>query len=157
MTALQTIDYPITKADQCRWAADLARPLMEGEVDPLEFITKLKGLQAALSEVEKNKEVRDLVLQEISKHGKEASWHGARLVPREVGVKYDYSRCNDPIYARLLDEKAALDAQLKERESFLKSVPAGTTFLDPETGEVYELYPAVRMATESYAVTFKKE
>lgn len=156
MITLKTIDYPITKADQCRWAADLARPLMEGEVDPLEFITKLKGLQAALSEVEKNKEVRDLVLQEISKHGKEASWHGARLVPREVGVKYDYSGCNDPIYARLLDEKAALDSQIKERESFLKSIPAGTTILDAATGEVYEVYPPVRMVTESYAVTYPK-
>ena len=157
MTTLQKIDYPITKADQCRWAADLARPLMEGEVDPLEFITKLKGLQAALSEVEKNKEVRDLVLQEISKHGKEASWHGARLAPREVGVKYDYSQCGDPVYNDLVSQRQELDAKIKEREAFLKSVPPGTTMVWDETGEIFVLYPAVRMATGSYAVTFKKE
>lgn len=157
MTTLRIIDeYPITRAKQQEWAKNIMQPLFDGEVDPIEFITKVKGLQAALVEVEKDKEVKETVVREITKYGKQASWNGATLTLRETGVKYDYSVCNDPVYNNLLQQKEALEKQLKEREQFLKSVHAGTTILDEETGEVYQLIPAVRMATESYAITFRK-
>lgn len=154
---LRQTDYPVTREEQSRWAAAIARPLMEGEVDPLEFIVKLKGLSAAIAEVEKNKEVKDIVLGEISKHGKEANWHGTRLIQRETGVRYDFSGCNDPIYNELLKQKEELEAKVKEREQFLKFLPGKTTVIDPETGEVCEIYPAVRMASDSYAITFSKQ
>lgn len=157
MTALKKIDeYPITRSGQQEWAKGIMQPLKDGEVYPLEFITKVRGLQSALQEVEKDKEVKDIILREISKQGKQATWNGATLAVRETGVKYDYSACNDPVYAKLIQEKEELDKKLKEREAFLKSVPAGTTVLDEETGEVYQLYPAVRMALESYAISFAK-
>lgn len=157
MTALKKIDeYPLTRSKQQEWAAGIMQPLLDGEVDPIEFITKIKGLQSALAEVEKNKAVKDLVIREIGKHGKSASWNGATITLREAGVKYDYSVCNDPVYHKLMQQKEELDKQLKEREQFLKSVPQGTTILDEETGEVYQLAPAVRMASESYAISFGK-
>lgn len=153
----RTIDYPITRAEQSRWAAELARPLVEGEVNPLEFITKLKGLQQALSIVEKDKDVRDTVLREIYKHGKQATWSGATIATRETGVRYDYTACGDPVYNDLARQREALDKRLKEREAFLKTVPAdGATLVWDETGEIYTLHPPVRLGAESYAITFGK-
>ena len=157
MTTVKKMDeYPISRAMQQELAKCLIQPLMDGEVDPIEFIVKVKGLQSALAEVDKNKAVKNIIVREITKFGKQTSWNGATLTLRETGVKYDYSVCNDPVYRNLLQQKEALDKQLKEREQFLKSVPAGTTILDEETGEVYQLAPALRMATESYAVSFAK-
>ena len=152
----RTIDYPVTRAEQSRWAAELARPLVEGEVNPLEFIVKLKGLQQALSIVEKDRDVRDVVLREIYKHGKQATWSGATIATRETGVRYDYTACGDPVYDDLARQREELDKRLKEREAFLRTVPDGTTLVWDETGEVVALHPPVRVGAESYAITYPK-
>ena len=152
----RTIDYPVTRAEQSRWAAELARPLVEGEVNPLEFIVKLKGLQQALSIVEKDRDVRDVVLTEIYKHGKQATWSGATIATRETGVRYDYTACGDPVYDDLARQREELDKRLKEREAFLRTVPDGTTLVWDETGEVVALHPPVRVGAESYAITYPK-
>ena len=152
----RTIDYPVTRAEQSRWAAELARPLVEGEVNPLEFIVKLKGLQQALSIVEKDRDVRDVVLTEIYKHGTRATWSGATIATRETGVRYDYTACGDPVYDDLARQREELDKRLKEREAFLRTVPDGTTLVWDETGEVVALHPPVRVGAESYAITYPK-
>lgn len=150
------MNYPVTKTEQSKLVDNIIQPLLDGMIDPIEFITKVKGLAAALSEVEKNKSVKDIVLKEIEKHGKTASWNGATLVIKETGVRYDFSQCNDPIYLGLISKKQELDAQIKDREAFLKTIPDNTTFLDEETGEYYKLHPAARTASESFSITFKK-
>lgn len=154
MTDLRKMDYPVTKGTQAAWADSIKRTLLDGEVNPFEFITKVKGLQTALSAVEKDKAVKETVMGEIAKYGKSATWNGATLTVKETGVKYDYSMCGDPVYSDLIGRRNELEALIKERESFLKTVPDGTTIVDDTTGEVVTLHPAVRMATESYAITF---
>lgn len=148
--------YPLTKSAQTSWAQKIMQPLLEGEVSPIEFITKVKGLSSALDEVSKNKEVKNIIIREVEKEGKCVSWSGANVSIKETGVKYDYSNCNDPIYAALIKQKDELDTKIKERESFLKSVPSGTTVVDDETGECYTLHPAIRTASESFVVSFGK-
>ena len=152
----RTIDYPVTRAEQSRWADGIKRTLMDGEVNPVEFIVKLKGLQQALSIVEKDRDVRDTVLREIYKHGKQATWSGATIATRETGVRYDYTACGDPVYNDLARQRDELDKRLKEREAFLKTVPDGATMVWDETGEIYTLHPPVRVGAESYAITYPK-
>ena len=48
-------------------------------------------------------------------------------------------------------------AKIKEREAFLKTVPDNTTVIDDETGEIYTIHPAIRMAKMSYSITFNKK
>ena len=157
MTKLKQIEsYPVTKTKQSEWASSIMKPLMDGEVDPIEFIVKIKGLSTALYEVEKNREVKELVIREIEKTGKSVSWNGAMLTVRETGVRYDFTGCNDPVYASLLKQKTEIETKMKEREAFLKNVPEDTTVVDEETGECYTLNPAIRTATESYAIQFGK-
>ena len=158
MNDLTKMAYPVTKADQADWAEKIAMPLFEGEVDPLEFAVKIAGLKAALDEVTKNKEVKDVIIREISKSGKSDTRLGARLDIRELGVRYDYSGCGDPQMDALLAQQAELEKKLKERMEFLKHVPyEGQDFLDPDTGEVSHVYPPSRTASESYTITFKKQ
>lgn len=156
MTDLRKIDYPVTKATQSALADSIKRTLLDGEVNPIEFIAKVKGLQTALSAVEKDKAVKEIVINEIAKYGNSTTWNGATLTVRETGVKYDYSMCGDPVYMRLMAERDELDALIKKREAFLKTVPDGTTIVDDATGEIVTIHPAVRMGSESYAITFGK-
>ena len=72
-----------------------------------------------------------------------------------MGVSYDYSVCNDPVYNAYLASLKELQAKMKEREGFLKSVPDNTTIVDDNTGEIITLHPAVKMAKQSYTIKFK--
>ncbi len=155
MNELSKIDYPVTKAAQASWADGIKRALTDGEVNPVEFIAKLRGLRSALDIVDKDKDVRDIVIREISKHGKSATWNGATLTVKDTGARYDYTACGDPVYDDLARKLKELEDRIKEREAFLKAVQPGTTLVMKDTGEVVTLYPPVHMATESYSVTFK--
>lgn len=158
MNELQLINYPLTKIEQKILAEKLMQPLFDGEINPVEFYSKVKGLLESLKEVEKNKQVKEVVVREIEKEGgKYTSWCGVQLSVKEVGVKYDFTDCNDPVYLELQMEREKLDTKIKEREAFLKTVPDKFMFIDENTGECFYLHPAVRTASDSVVTTFKKQ
>lgn len=148
--------WPINRAGQQELANSLIYPVIEGEVNPIEHIAKMKGLYEALKKAIDDDRVKDAVITETEKYGKKASWNGCEVSLKEVGVSYDFNSCNDPEYIRLIKAKADIDSQIKQRESYLKTVPDGTTILDEETGEVYSIHPAIRMAKQGYTITFSK-
>lgn len=158
MDSLALNTFPVTKTEQANWAAEIARPLIEGEVDPLDFMVKANGLKTALEEALKMQEVKELVAEEIAKYGKTAEIHGAKLTVKETGVKYDFSRCGDPEYNELTARLEELQRKVKERQDFLKHIPAsGLTELNEETGEVVFVTPPARSAGESIVITFAKK
>ena len=95
--------------------------------------------------------------KEHTSNAKSFACGSATVKIKETGVSYDHSNCNDPVYARLVEERMLLDAKIKEREAFLKTVPDNTTVIDDETGEIYTIHPAIRMAKTSYSITFNKQ
>lgn len=147
---------PINKSDQNDLANRLINPVLDGDINPVEATVKAKSLIEVLTKFVNDDRVKDCTLSEIEKNGKETSWNGARLTIKEVGVKYDYSDCNDPVYMDLLKQKGVIDKQLKERESFLKSLSNRTTIVDDETGEVATVIPPVKMSSQGYTITFSK-
>lgn len=147
---------PIAKSDQNNLANRIILPVLEGDVSPVEAVVQAKSLIEVLTKFVNDDRIKDCTLSEIEKNGKEATWNGARITIKEVGTKYDYTDCNDPVYTKLLDQKKILDKQLKEREAFLKSLPNRTTVVDEETGEVTTVIPPVRMSCQGYTVTFPK-
>ena len=147
--------WPVDKAGQQELTNSLLLPLIEGDVDPIEHIAKMKGLYEALKKAIDDDRTKDAVITEVEKYGKRTSWNGCDIALKEVGVSYDFNSCNDPEYIRLIKAKADIDAQIKQRESYLKSIPEGTTILDEETGEVYNIHPAIRMARQGFTITFK--
>lgn len=147
---------PINKSDQNDLANRLINPVLDGDINPVEATVKAKSLIEVLTKFVNDDRVKDCTLSEIKKNGKETSWNGARLTIKEVGVKYDYSDCNDPVYMDLLKQKGVIDKQLKERESFLKSLSNRTTIVDDETGEVATVIPPVKMSSQGYTITFSK-
>lgn len=147
---------PINKSDQNDLANRLINTVLDGDIDLVEATVKAKSLIEVLTKFVNDDRVKDCTLSEIEKNGKETSWNGARLAIKEVGVKYDYSDCNDPVYMDLLKQKKVIDKQLKERESFLKSLSNRTTIVDDETGEVATVIPPVKMSSQGYTITFSK-
>jgi len=48
---------------------------------------------------------------------------GATLTVSEVGVKYNFGDCGDQVYNDLIKESEVLKEKIKERESYLKTIP----------------------------------
>lgn len=136
----------------------LIQSIVEGEIDPLQAVAKIRFLSDALNTALKDDRVKDAVLSEIDKHGgKEATAFGAKFTQKEMGVSYDYTVCGDPEYDRLAAEMEDLKVRMKDREKFLMGIPAeGLPMVDQETGDCYKIIRPLRRASLNYSVTFKK-
>ena len=136
----------------------LIQPIIDGEIDPLQAVAKIRFLSDALNTALKDDRVKDAVLSEIDKNGgKEATSYGVKFTQKEMGVSYDYTVCGDPEYDRLAAEMEDLKARMKDREKFLMGIPAeGLPMVDQETGDCYKIIRPLRRASLNYSVTFKK-
>ena len=149
--------YPENKFQQQMLANEIISPVIEGDVDPIDVYVKAKAIQDALKIVTDDDRVKDLVICEVEKYGNNTTYNSASLQVKEMGVKYDYSVCNDSIYNDLVDNIEKLKETLKQREKFLKSISSdGTLIVNEETGEVNKIYPPIKMAAQGISVTFKK-
>ena len=136
----------------------LIQPIIDGEIDPLQAVAKIRFLSDMLTAALKDDRVKDIILGEIDKNGgKDATAFGVKFTQKEMGVSYDYTVCGDPEYDRLAAEMEDLKARMKDREKFLMGIPAeGLPMVDQETGDCYKIIRPLRRASLNYSVTFKK-
>lgn len=136
----------------------LIQPIIDGEIDPLQAVAKIRFLSDMLTAALKDDRLKDIILGEIDKNGgKEATAFGVKFTQKEMGVSYDYTVCGDPEYDRLAAEMEDLKARMKDREKFLMGIPAeGLPMVDQETGDCYKIIRPLRRASLNYSVTFKK-
>ena len=136
----------------------LIQPIIDGEIDPLRAVAKIRFLSDMLAAALKDDRVKDVILNEIDKNGgKEVTAFGVKFAQKEMGVSYDYTVCQDPEYNRLAGEMETLKTKMKEREKYLMGIPAeGIPMVDQETGDCYKVIRPLRRASLGYAVTFKK-
>lgn len=149
------------KAKRNGLAAMVLNEMEEGNIDPLQFHVQIKNMEAVLSMFTDSKSIhapkyKSIVLSEASKHGKKFTLHNAEFQEKETGVQYDYAVCNDPIIVDLQMQMTALKERIKERETFLKSIPvSGVLSVNEETGETGTIYPPAKSSTTTIAVTLK--
>ena len=136
----------------------LIQPIIDGEIDPLQAVAKIRFLSDMLAAALKDDRVKDVILNEIDKNGgKEVTAFGVKFTQKEMGVSYDYTVCQDPEYNRLAADMETLKAKMKEREKYLMGIPAeGIPMVDQETGDCYKVIRPLRRASLGYSVTFKK-
>ena len=155
MNELTVNKIPASKEEQAVLSSAMINSVLDGEIDPIKAVVQAKSLVETLTLFLKDKGVNDLVIMEVEKYGKQTSKDGATIAIKEVGSKWDYSECGDPIYNRLSSQKAEIEEKLKEREALLKATKEPRTEVDEETGEVYTVNPPSKSSTTSYAITFK--
>lgn len=126
--------------------------VVNGEVDPITAHINMSRVEAAITQFKSNPQVRDITLRELSKYGKSHIFGDCRLEEAESGVKYDYSMCGDSKLAEMYKTLEAVKADIRERETMLKSLPK-SGMADPETGEM--VYPPARSSKTIIKTTFK--
>ena len=157
MNELTVNKIPASKEEQAVISSAMINSVLDGEIDAIKAVVQAKSLVETLTLFLKDKGVNDLVLREVEKYGKQTSKDGATISIKEVGSKWDYSECGDPIYNRLSAKKAEIEEKLKEREALLKVTKEPRTEVDEETGEVYTVNPPSKSSTTSYSITFKSK
>ena len=122
----------------------------------LEAAEALSIMEKFIEEVRSSKAFTDYVREEVAKNGKEiTNSSGAKIELSEAGTKYDFSQCNDPLFAQLTAKFEGAKAMLDERKAYLKSIPsAGVEVLIED--EIVKLYPPSKTSSSTYKITLAK-
>lgn len=135
-------------------ASNAIQAVVDGEIDPIVAHINVSKMELAIKQYKADERVRGITLRELWKYGKKQSFGDCTLEEAEAGVKYDYTNCGDSRLEELYKMRQAIDADIKEREAFLKSVPLSGV-ADVETGEV--VYPPAKTSKTIIKTTFKKQ
>lgn len=148
--------FQTTKDQRASFAADLINRIDNGDVDPLTVHLQIKCVEDIVKQVTSNTNYRNSLITAAETHGQKSFLlHNAKFEIKETGVKYDFSQCNDPEYAELSAQLEDLNAKLKARQDFLKTVPSKGLDVIVEGGEVVTVYPPSKSSTTNVAVTLK--
>lgn len=148
---------PVSKRDIENLSSEIIKNIIDGEVNPLKVAQQLGAAEKMIKAVKDDPIYKRLLLKEADSYNERTfSTYGAQFQVKEVGVKYDYSVCNDPVYNDLQEQFKALQSQIKTREEMLKGIPKeGLDVINEDTGELYKLFPPAKSSTTSVTVTIK--
>lgn len=122
----------------------------------LQAAEALSAIEEFVKLVKKDVRYLSFVRDELAKNkGKFQTNSGAKIEAAEVGTKYDYSQCNDPILRDLNKTLAETNEAVKEREAFLKAVPEKGIEIRHDD-ELVTIYPPSKSSTSSYKLTLAK-
>lgn len=150
MTQLIKFDKPAEY-----YVEQVLQSIREGEQNPLDIWINKSKFDKIMKGISSNDDILDATLREFSKYNSKCiEYGGAKLEQCEVGVKYDYSNCGDPIIDELLKKQEEIAAKIKERQKTLINLP-DSGLVDPESGAF--IYPPSRSSKTTIKVTLKKK
>jgi hypothetical protein len=153
MEAINVIyQMPENKAQIKSFVEKITTEIVDAE-SPLRLLKQLKMVEKTIKGILENKDVDAACLAEAEKWHKEElnGLYGCKFDIKEVGVKYDFSCCNDAIWEDLVRQEAEIKSKIKERELMLKSIKTGTEVFCEETG--VRLMPPAKYSTTKVTVT----
>ena len=144
--------FATDKAQREVFANDIVNRIQVGEIDSINVHLQLKAMEEIIKQIQSNATYKKTLLEDAEKYGKSFDKYNGKFTIKEVGVKYDYSKCNDSILLELEEKAAELDAEIKERQAFLKTVPSSGIDIIDFNGEVLKVYPPSKSSTTSVTV-----
>lgn len=131
--------------------------LDSGNADPLRVHLQVKCLEDIAKSLNANTVYKTRVLEAAQAYGEKSfQFQNSKVEIKEVGTKYDFSQCNDPVLNDLLAQQAELDKAVKARQDMLKTIPLkGMIVTEELTGDTFTVYPPAKSSSTSVAVTLK--
>lgn len=125
-------------------ANNIINPVLNGEMNKVEFVVKSKFISEVLAKCAKS------INLELQQH---ESYMGAKVEPTETGVKYHYNQCEE--WNNLQEQiKPLLEKQKAIEEQIKMATKIGKSFVDESTGET--ISPVTKESTSSYKITLGK-
>lgn len=148
--------FETTKQERTTFVESIVNQVLDGQADPIKVHLQFKCAEDIFKQITGDEKFKSVLLDACDKHGKTFTFQNAKFERKEVGVKYDYSACNDPILASLEQKAIELSEKVKARQTLLKTAPlSGLVLVDEESGETFKVYPPSKTSTTSVAVTLK--
>lgn len=136
-TTLSVINLlPSGKEQLAKFVRTFKDEILANNTDPLKSLVQLKYAEKTIAEILKDEEIDYHFLKEFLLYDKDEKVivNGAELRQSEVGVKYDYTDCGDPIWNDFTKKINELTEKKKEREKFLQNISYDKGTVDPDTG-----------------------
>jgi hypothetical protein len=115
--------FETTKLERQDFAQSVIKSIKDGLSDPLKVHYQVKCMEDVIKNITGDAEYKSMTINEAAKYGKSFEHFNARFEVKEMGVKYDYSVCNDPVYNKLKAQLTVLEDDIKAREKYLKAIP----------------------------------
>jgi hypothetical protein len=124
-TALSTISVlPNEKLELAIFTRKLKSEILVNDRDPLVILKQLKFIEKTIADVLTDSDIENYFLNEAEKYRENTFEHvGVKFTVQEVGIKYQYDDCGDAIWYDLQKDMETLKDKIKERETYLKSLP----------------------------------
>jgi hypothetical protein len=123
----------------------------------IESADALNKMETLIKEIKSTPEWIDYLREEVAKRGASIiTPSGTRIELAEVGVKYDFSKCGDEQINDLFAEQERIESLIKERQTFLKTIPVSGLDIVTINGELVTIYPPSRSSTSSIKTTISK-
>ena len=143
---------PETKGQVSKYSRLIRESVLNGEIDPLIFISQVSALELLFKGLKSDSLIKDLVLVEAEKYGKSFEKENAKFQVKEMGVTYDFSECSDAELDSLNQVIKDLTEKKKARENFLKAIQPDKEVYD-ENG--IQLFAPVKKSTTGVAIILK--
>jgi hypothetical protein len=123
----------------------------------IEMADAFAKVEMLIKEIKSSPAYIDYLREEVSKYGKShTTSSGTKIELAEVGTKYDYQTCGDSKLEELNTKLISIENAIKERQTFLKTIPVSGMDVVLEGGEVCKLYPPIKTSTSSVKCTIAK-
>ena len=133
---------------------EIINAVESGEVKAIDAIVLLKTYSKAIDSAEAI--LKPQILSEIQKYGKDgATLLGCHISLMEAGTRYDYANTNDQELLELMTELSKISEKVKERQEFLKKLPASGLEILQNGDEVAKIYPPAKSSTSTFKFVFK--
>lgn len=149
--------FETNKEQRQDFAIRVVEAFDNGMADPLKVHLQVKCMEDIIKLLNANTRYKSHVLDAASTYGQKSfEFQNSKVEIKEVGVKYDYSKCGDPILEELYNHQEMTEAKIKARETLLKATSEkGMIITDDQTGETFTVYPPAKSSTTSVAITLK--
>lgn len=153
MNAISTLTIlPKSKTEIKNYVESVKADILSGYINPLESALLLKSFEDIVKSLRGDNEIKRCIELEADKYTEKTIDFGGAKIAKSERTSYDFKNCNDSIWVELTMKKAQIDAELKGREAWLKSISTPTP--DINTGEIVN--PPATEKTTILAITLNK-
>jgi len=130
------------------------KSVKDGEVSAIKVLIQLRAMERATGRI--LTEIKENYLTESDKYpGNQFDFMGNKVEKAELGTKYNFEHCGDPVWMHYSQAALAANNSLKDREAFLKALKEPITIVDEQSGEICTIVPPLKTSTSGLKVTIR--
>ena len=133
MNAISTLTIlPKTKQDINNYVELVKSDILSGYINPLESAQMLKSFEDIVKALRGDEQIKKYIESECDKYVEKSFSHNGSMFTKQERTKYIYENCKDDVWNDLMTQKAQIEAAIKGREGWLKTLKYPTP--DVNTG-----------------------